>query len=347
MSRWTTMVAVLLLGGASWCRAADSSTAAVLGTPSKSTPAGAGATFVPPIADQRTAGGLPEISCWRIVITLFSFGLAFCIVVLVPYFYDQSNLKDFRKARTSGTLIIREDKDLQVNPDGTVTRRTAPQPLDSELRLIALDYVIQMNRANRLTSPKFFGFFGCALVISLLVRLFVFLHCGELWQGLASMLLFFLALVALQMVGLPHINTKFHMMVGVAFAVLLGLADFLHGLNLSLAPLVALSNPSEVSGYIAFLQCKHQYWALLFNLSAVAVLSVLATATFAKIWEVYVVVFGESYAQRPLKAVLFVSAVLILYAFLGVFVPIHAHLADIENHMCVHAQLSTESGNAK
>jgi len=273
---------------------------------------------------------------------LSAVAISFIVVVLVPYSYDQFNLQDFRESREAGNIIIRESKEnlTSTSSDEAADRKlsqSSPSPTASRrLRLISLDYVNQMSQADKPENARFFEF-STAVLLGLLLGSFLVLYFVQRQPLRVTFLViaFYAALLALQGFGLPHANTKFHLIVGLVFAILLGISDFLQTLDLSLDP--GDMDSAVLNGYISYLQYKHRYWTVLFNIAAATILSLLATVSF-KIWDVFVVVFGESYAQRPLMGTLVVLGVAMLGTIVGVFSPMRAHLAAIEKSMYSYPQ---------
>lgn len=293
-------------------------------------------------ADPRPNGDPPRIT--KTYVFLISIGslMAFLTTLLVPYWYDQGNEHEFTEAEKTGRLLVREYMTPVLNE--ALRRATASQPtvppsqialtFVQDKRLISLDYIQQMHAARQVETPAFVAF--TVTVSLLLFVMIVVIGLTSISHPLIRTLLigltFFAALLAIQLVGLPHTNKKFHVIVGLIYAILLALSDFLSTLKSNVTEgKVTGASPSS-TGYLSSLQYKHRFWTVVFNLSVVTVLTLIATTSF-KVFEVFIAVFGESFVVKPLVGLLITVGVALLITFIGILRPIRAQMANIERAM--------------
>lgn len=288
-------------------------------------------------------GRAKHVNSRYVGISLLSILACFVATLIIPYWYDRSNAKDFTDAEKSGNLVIREYGELIVAADlsqqqseAARENRTRKSAVDllKDKRIISLDYIQQMHRAGQVAKFEFLLFSGViSFVLLLLVGLV--LHAVKRYSIRTPALVFvFLgSLMMLQAFGLPHTNQKFHVMVGLFYAGIFALSDFLQTLDLELE--IGRPKPDDKDGwpgYLSSLQYKHRFWTVIFNLCAVAVITLLATVSF-KILDVFLIIFGESFVKSPLVGLMLATTIGLLWAFFGVFRPIRRHIAAIEGAM--------------
>ena len=268
--------------------------------------------------------------------------LAFCVVLGVPFWYDYCNVREYSAAIKEGNLLVREYSTLFLEAEfssGDFVGKTIDQQneLLQNKKLISLDYVHQMkNAANtQLTQFALFAFVVCIVLAIVTYELLYKVHKYS-WRTPLLVLTFIISLLAIQFFGLPHTNKKFHIIVGLVYAVLIGLSDLLHTLD----PGADLETQTgEFTGILSCLQYKHRFYTVVFNLSVAACVTLAATVSF-KLLDLFLVVFGENFVTKPLIGLLLTLGLGGLGALMGIFRPIRRHLSALE---CAMSRLSSNS----
>lgn len=281
-------------------------------------------------------------------VALFTFTVvvAFSAVLSIPYCYDQINLKQFHGALESKRLLIAElPIELQLRSENgsiNVIADTTENPnlalenknnntnlLDGGYKIISLDYVKKMRDAERLKSPSFI-LISCLIgaLLAVLIAICVALIHRHSIRAFSIGGLFLIALLGIQLFGLPHVNTKFHIIIGLMYAGLLALSDFLYTIDIGFNNGVQ----KQTAGEISALQYRHRFWTVIFNLSVAGVLTILVTVSF-NVYDAFLNVFGLSFVQMPLVGILIAVGIALTGVFLGILRPIRVHLSNLEQKM--------------
>ncbi|OHB49711.1 MAG: hypothetical protein A2Y10_06015 [Planctomycetes bacterium GWF2_41_51] len=271
--------------------------------------------------------------------------LIFLATILIPYCYDQSNLRDFIQAEKKGGLIVREfsSQIFSLHLEETNGKlvdsnsprdflRTSEEFLKDKL-LVSNDYISQMNKVRELVTLKLVMFIavlsillflGITLVVNFIKKFYIRTPLiGFIFVG---------TLLSLKLFGLPHTNYKFHLIFGIIYGSLLSLSDFLLTLDLHLSNDRAEPDDKNWGGYLSSLQYKHRFWTSVFNMSVASVLTALCTLSFIT-FDVFQRVFGEGFSTNPLVGLLIAVIISLAMIFVGVFYPIQKHIANIEKSM--------------
>ncbi len=302
---------------------------------------------------QSTSGGYTMSLC--IWFTLF-----FCILMGAPYWYDQENKDLFKAAEAAGHLVIREFKEsfveaeraecraehiraMRKEPTKPPSRQVAKEQSTEgigcsssvlydrlkEKRLIALDYIEKMKAAQDLSPRKFFYATAviCALTIFALALISTFFRRGILARFFSIFLLVLLSFAAILFaIELPHKNVKFYASVGVLFAMLLTLMDFLH--RISVLPRTGSGTNPTASA----LERCHQKWSTLLGVALALLIAILGTVSF-NIIGYETAIFGEGFIYFPLLGIVGVLTVGLAGFFWGILRNIFLILNEIEAAM--------------
>lgn len=276
------------------------------------------------------------------VVTAF---LSFWLLLLVPFLYDQLNLSIYSDADANGDLLIREYASTILQHDLANARPdssgTAEQPSVSgyaatllrDKHLISFDYMHQMQQARDLRPRQFLAFASVvSLLLSIVLVFVIALVRRSLLRTVVIASIFLAALLAMQFFGLPHINQKFHIVIGLTYVFLLVVSDYLQTLDLKLPPSAVQPTDPRWPGYLSALQYKHRFWTAILNVSSIALLTLIATVSF-NAYNLLLSVFGESFVIYPLTGILFSVGLGVLGAFVGIFRPIRRHMLAIEDAM--------------
>jgi hypothetical protein len=261
--------------------------------------------------------------------------LAFCVILGVPFWYDYYNVQEYSAAVKEGNLLVREYSALFLETEfssGDFAGKTIDQKneLLQNKKLISLDYVHQMKNAANVQLPQFalFAFLVSILLVIVTCCLLYKVHKYS-WRTPLLVFAFVISLLAIQFFGLPHTNKKFHVIVGLVYAVLIGLSDLLYTLN----PGADLDTQTGAfAGILSCLQYKHRFYTVVFNLSVAASVTVAATVSF-KLLDVFLVVFGENFVTKPLIGLLLTLGLGGLGTLMGIFRPVRRHLSALEYYM--------------
>lgn len=276
------------------------------------------------------------------------FFIAMCVVsllstILIPWNYDQSNLLLYEDAVKNNELMVREYANIEINSQiEKLKHENGGFPLTSEQKLrmtdtlqnkklISLDYIHQMKRAEQLVRKEFLWF---TVSITLFFCIFLAIDFYSLrshaFRTPIIFVIFLSALIVFWVRGLPHVNYKFHIIIGLIFAIILAASDFLHTYNI-------WSNNSDSSvggesGKLSALQYKHRFWCVILNSVIVTMLTTFGTISF-KTLDFFYQVFGESFVTRPLLGLACALFIVLFLVIIGILNPIRKNLADIEIKM--------------
>lgn len=264
-----------------------------------------------------------------------------CLVatIIIPWWYDQKNLEIFKKAVDSNNLLVREYAALQVNDEiiNNNSMNNSVPPLKKQIslietlqdkKLISLDYIHQMKKADQLHDEsirwRILSLIGIAGVILWFILTVVKNHFV---RTPLVFIIFVLALAAFWFTGLPHVNYKFHIIIGFIYAVILAGSDFLH----------TYSNQEDISydsssGCLSSLQYRHRFWCVILNAIILTLLTTFGTISF-KTLDFFYKVFGESFVTLPLVGLSFSLAMVLLIAVAGILYPIRNNIYCLEKKM--------------
>lgn len=273
----------------------------------------------------------------------------FWVTISIPYIYDQSNLEDFLKARKSNSLLIKEYSDKQLELEFLSSQQKSQEdPTFSEnktnksqkafeflkdRKIISLDYIKQMNAVEKLRNTITFGW---SAALGLLLGIFIFLDLlymqNHFIKALLVAIFFMLTLIIMWLIGLPHVNMKFHLIIGTFYSLILATSDFLYTLDLKLEIYKPNFNDPRYVGYLSSLQYKHRFFCVIFNLVIVILITFIGTIGF-KTLDFFYKIFGDSFVTKPLIGLSLASAIAILFISIGVLLPLRGHIARIEDAM--------------
>jgi len=271
------------------------------------------------------------------------FTLFFWVLMVVPYSYDQLNRKIYDAAMSEGILVIRE---FQVGTTADAERKTCAalqqaRSCDerqiferiSKKRIIALDYVDRLEDATKLT----FSDFARNVSISYLLALFLVILLSRFpkwtsFKRFSALTLLFLGVIAYVgiFLDLPHKNTKFYFVVGVIYAVLLPVMDYLHrtpAFNLDV-----LNTAKSHKAIAQMLKLSHKRWSQVLGVALAIVIALTGTVSF-KIIDYQTATFGESFIYYPLLGMITAGIVGLAGFLWGVLRPILVMLVEIEEYI--------------
>ena len=244
-------------------------------------------------------------------------------MLLIAELPAELQLSSYNNPTCSGSNISKESKSNVKN------KSNHPDLLDGWYKIISLDYVKKMRDAERLKSPSFIlisCLVGALLAVLMAINVsLIYRHSIRAFL-IGGLLLF--ALFGIQLFGLPHVNTKFHIIMGLMYACLLALSDFLYTIDINFHG----GDNQQTAGNLSALQYRHRFWTVLFNLSVAGVLTILVTVSF-NVYNAFLKVFGLSFVQMPLVGVLIAVGIALVGAFLGILRPIRLHLVKLEQQM--------------
>lgn len=300
-----------------------------------------------PFTDSLHFGSSPTYYCWLFAILS---AILFWATILIPYFYDQKNLEQFIVARESSGLFIREYLPYQLmnersdifsfyqKKEQAQNEQFATISFEvlKDKKIISSDYITQMQNAEALKKLKAYSF-GWTVAMGILLIIFnsVILRFvkNHGWRVPAITLFFFLFLVLFWQLGdLPHINKKFHVIMGAIYSLILAISDFLFTLDLKLGSTGENSENTNANGYLSSLQYKHRYYCIVFNTIIIFFVTMLGTFGF-KTMDFFYKIFGEGFVIYPLVGLLTAIGIAIFVIILCILFPLRKHIASIENSM--------------
>jgi len=274
---------------------------------------------------------------WGYTFTMSSCAtLSLIAVIVIPFIYDQLNAQRF--AANVHNLWPREYRDSILSQELSARSSTsAPVNYGDDViaavkskQLISHDYILQLERVTQIRVANFILFGSVVAVLFFLCcSLILHLSARSILRGAALFLAFFIALLLLQVFGLPHTNQKFHVIFGFLYAVLISLSDFLNTVDLDLPDAPA---DGDGDGYLSSLQYKHRFWMVVFNFVVATIISLAITTSF-RLLDTFLVIFGEGFVTFPLVGLFSASIIAILWIAGGMLRPIRRHLKEIETAM--------------
>lgn len=266
------------------------------------------------------------------LMSLFSLFLFLCTLI-IPYWYDQCNLTKYLKSKSEDNLLVREYGNVILTHELDVNKLNPIKHSFNYLinkNLISMDYIHQMEDASKIKRPEFFRYMA---LVSIILFVFIFLVLKYIhiyiYRTPLIGILFIVALLTMQAFGLPHVNTKFHIIFGLLYASFLSLSDFVYTLDLRLINIKRDIKAVDCDGLLSLLQYKHRYWTVMFHLQILTLITLFATVSF-NLLDYFIIVFGESFVIHPLLGVLFALGVLLFGVLIGILRPMRKHLASIE-----------------
>lgn len=253
--------------------------------------------------------------------------VAFILLMAIPYWYDQYNREIFAAALNDKNLVILEFKsafEAEVLKDCAAKQCDLLQTLGRK-KLIALDYVYQMERATKLDIYQFASITGFVL-------LFLALVSGLLssWvrrvalRFLSAVGIFFIAIWYVHVVAsLPHTNTKFYYVFGLISSLVIAAWDYFHNIKI-------IEGERTIAKFEAIaLQERHKKWTSILGYSLAIILLVIGTISFSSLFYIRAT-FGDSFILAPTIGIsLMCGFVIIVYVF-GIVGNIRKILREIE-----------------
>jgi hypothetical protein len=265
--------------------------------------------------------------------------LLLILFTTIPYAYDQYNKEIYEEALRTDNLVIQDFKstfeDLATDQCKTTARcdvRTLLTGLKDK-KLIALEYVSQMEHATQLTVTRFVGTIAFIVAfIGALVLLISVLVKPVRIRAIALSSAALLSIAAVEIVYLlgqiPHVNSKFYLLFGILIALVVSASDYLHHV-----PVGTLSEANHHAKYVAIaLQEKHKKWTAILGYSIALITLVIGTISFSGI-SYFRLVFGDSFLIAPTVGIAIGSAGLLLAFIIGVVSNIRKILLEIEKQI--------------
>lgn len=271
-----------------------------------------------------------------LLLVVFSFVLAYSILMIIPFAYDQWNRSLFEEAQIKKELVIQEFSgqmedaivaECQRDNGGSVCDSSRLYTVFSVKKLISLDYVEQM-QSKALTTTS-------AFVVTALYQLGVLIAgivlVGKYAKGHTSRFVLFVFVFLLVIVSnhllssLPHKNTKFYYVFGAMFGVLLSVSDFLHRVNVTRK----FENYSEQVKSM-LIAAKHKSWSSVLQYSLGLLTVVLGTISFTLLGYIRTI-FGESFVFYPLLGIVVSLAFLTFVYYFGIIRNILLILSELED----------------
>jgi hypothetical protein len=254
--------------------------------------------------------------------------LAFILLMVIPYWYDQYNREMFATALNDKNLVVQEFVPAFIS--NVMAACSATQQCDllqvfGGKKLIALDYVYQMEKATKLDILQFVSATALVLVV---LAIFSWLLSGWARQVgfrfLVIVGLFFAAISVVHLVfSLPHTNVKFYYVFGLISSLVIGAWDYLHNIDI-------IEEDRTVAKFEAIaLQERHKKWTSILGYSLAIISLIIGTISFNSLAYIRVT-FGDSFVLAPIIGISIMCGFVILVYVLGIVGNIRKILREIE-----------------
>lgn len=259
--------------------------------------------------------------------TLVSVG--FCLLMIIPYAYDQYNRVVYAAAATEGRLVIQEYRSLY---EAMISSRACKldQPCDVygltvKTKLIALDYVEQMENASKLEWSSFAIAWGLTLLIFFLTTYLISMTVkGPLTRFLFVMFGFIFIIGFVQTVRqLPHANYKFYYLFGFFIGLVCAAADYFHGVEI-IEPERTMAKFEAIA-----LQERHKKWTSILGYSLAIISLLVGTVSFNALSYIRVV-FGDSFIFAPMVGIALMCIYIVTVYIIGIIGNVRLILVEIE-----------------
>jgi uncharacterized membrane protein len=258
------------------------------------------------------------------------------LLLFVPYVYDQYNYEMYEQALGEKNLVIQEFRSA-YEAWALDKCKSIECPMDfltQEFRhkkLIALDYVSEMENTGRLGLAHFIGStIGAIIAVGFFITLTtLFVNSPRARTGciIAAVVIAIVGIQFFYLVGtIPHTNIKFEFLFGVLIALVVSVSDYLHHVHIGVGNVTGAE-----SKYVSIaLQETHKKWTSILGYSLTLIMLIVGTVSFSAI-SYFRIVFGDSFLIAPSAGVGFAIAALLLIFGIGVVGNIRKILIDIES----------------
>jgi hypothetical protein len=259
--------------------------------------------------------------------TLVSIG--FCLLMVIPYAYDQYNRVIYAAAASDGRLVIQEYRSLY---ETTISRACAPEKVcefykvTSKTKLIALDYIEQMENASKLEWSPFAWASGSTLCLVLVTTYLISKSFKSALTRFLFILLGFIFIISFVQIvaSLPHANYKFYYLFGCFIGLVCAAADYFHGVEV-------IERERTSARYEAIaLQERHKKWTSILGYSLAIISLVVGTISFNALSYIRVV-FGDSFILAPMVGIALMCIYVVIVYIIGIIGNIRQILIEIES----------------
>ncbi len=257
------------------------------------------------------------------------------MLMFVPYVYDQYNYDIYDQAAKSNNLIIQDFQSAYVSAKFEKCKSTqcTSDTLTKDFKtkkLIALDYIEQMEKVGRLGLTQFVGLtFFSILAVGLFVTLTTKLVDSPRWRITCILVAVIGAIGSIQILyivgSFSHINIKFYYLFGVLIALVLSISDYLHHVKI-----VADADGDKNSKYVAIsLQETHRKWTTILGYAMTIMFLIVGTISFNSVAYIKAT-FGDSFLLAPTVGMIVGFSFLLVLFAVGVVGNIRKILVEIE-----------------
>jgi hypothetical protein len=259
---------------------------------------------------------------------VFTISIAFILLMAIPYWYDQHNREIFAAALAEKNLVILEFKSA-FEADALrdcATKQCELVQIFGGKKLIALDYVYQMERATKLDLNQFASITILVLfVLAVVSGLVSTLIKAPALRFLLVVVIFFIAIWYVHVVAsLPHTNTKFYYIFGLICSLDIAAWDYFHNLKI-------IEQERTAARFEAIaLQERHKKWTSILGYSLAIITLIIGTISFNALFYIRAT-FGDSFILAPTIGIALMCGFVIIVYVLGIVGNIRKIIREIES----------------